>query len=44
MSLAKPEGTNKSVREREMASGYKVREVGVDLEGKYSGYEMKKST
>lgn len=41
MRLAEPEGNNKSVREK--ASGYKVREVGVDLEGKYCCYEMEKN-
>lgn len=40
MRLPEPEGTNKNVRKK--ASGYEVSEVGVDLEGKYSCYEMKK--
>lgn len=39
MRLAEPEGTNKSVREK--ASDYKVREEGVDPEGKYSCCAMK---
>lgn len=41
MRLAKPEGTIKNVREK--ASGYKVREVGVDLEENIPAMQPKES-